>query len=139
VLSRPDLSLSLGHEAGVVLDGTVEEHVAGYELTRIRTGAGELLAHGTHGAAGRAIRLRVLARDVSLALKPAEGTTILNILPATIESLHERAGGSVDVVLRAGGERLMARISRKSRDALALTAGTSCYAQLKGLAIKSVE
>jgi molybdate transport system ATP-binding protein len=136
VLSRPDLSLPLNEEAGAVLDGEVAEAVAGYELTRVRTGAGDLFVPGRHGVPGRKLRLRILARDVSLTLAPATATTILNILPVSVESLHERAGGYVDVRLRAGSEHLLARVSRKSCDTLPLRVDTRAYAQLKAVAIR---
>jgi molybdate transport system ATP-binding protein len=136
VFGRPDLSLPLGEEAGVILDGEVLDYESSDELTRVTTSAGELLVPGRHGAPGARMRLRILARDVSLTLKPPEATTILNVLPAEIESLHEHVGGFMDVRLRAGRDWLLARISRRSCAALGLRGGAACYAQLKGVAVR---
>lgn len=137
VLSRPDLSLPVGEEAGAILNGTVAEYVPAYELTRVTTAAGDLLLPGECGPVGTPLRLRVLARDVSLTLEPSGGTTILNSLPVTIDSLHPRDGGYVDVRVCAGTEPLLARISRKSSDQLGLRPGLTCHAQLKGVAVKN--
>jgi molybdopterin-binding protein len=41
----------------------------------------------------------------------------------------------VDVSLRAGGTRLVARITRQSRDRLALAAGMRVFALVKAIAI----
>jgi molybdate transport system ATP-binding protein len=136
VLAQPDLAGALGEEFGTVLEGRVHAIDAAYELTAIDTPAGRLLVPGRHGAAGQALRLRILARDVSVALAAPERTTILNVLPAVIESVQPRGSGQVDVALRAGQAQLLSRISRRSCDLLALRAGMECYAQVKGAAVK---
>jgi molybdate transport system ATP-binding protein len=82
------------------------------------------------------LRLRILARDVSVTLAAPQQTTILNALPAVVASLQPRAGGHVDLELRVGEATLLARISRRSSDVLGLQPGTRCYAQVKGAAVK---
>lgn len=136
VLAQPDLAGALGEEFGTILEGRVHAVDAAYELTAIDTPAGRLLVPGRHGAAGQALRLRILARDVSVALAAPERTTILNVLPAVIESVQPRGNGQVDVALRVGGAQLLSRISRRSCELLELRAGMECYAQVKGAAVK---
>ena len=86
-------------------------------------------------AIGQRLRLRVLARDVSLTLAPQVGTSILNILPARVVALSDDSPGQVMVALDAGGTALLARITKKSVDALALRPGCAVHAQVKGVAI----
>lgn len=138
VLLRDDLPLPAGEEAGAVVEGTVREYDAEYEMTRVAVSAGELLIPGRHGRIGSHTRLRILARDVSLALSRPEATTILNILPAEIDAVHPQPGGYVAVRLRCGIDRLVARISRRSLEKLAIRPGMRVYAQLKGVAVRSV-
>jgi len=136
VLAQPDLVGALGEEFGSLLDGRVHAVDADYELTAIDTAAGRLLVPGRHGAPGQPLRLRILARDVSVTLVAPERTTILNVLPAVIESVQPRGNGQVDLALRVREARLLSRISRRSCELLDLRAGMECYAQVKGAAVK---
>ncbi|MGQ0587520.1 MAG: molybdenum ABC transporter ATP-binding protein [Gammaproteobacteria bacterium] len=136
VLARPDLLGPLGEEAGTVLPGTVRSFDASYELTEIDTPAGRLLVPGRHGEPGHQLRLRILARDVSVALSRAADSSILNILPARVQALSGRDGGHVDVRLQAGEGILLSRMSRRSVDHLGLKPGLECHVQIKGVAVK---
>jgi molybdate transport system ATP-binding protein len=84
---------------------------------------------------GRAVRIRIQARDVSLSLVPQQGTSILNIIPVTVIAISEDAPGQVMVALDAGGTRILSRITRKSAVAMKLAPGNGIYAQIKGVAI----
>ena len=136
VLGQPDLIGKLGEEFGSILDGAVRAIDATYELTEIETKAGRFLVPGRHGAPGQALRLRILARDVSVTLAAPAQSTILNVLPATVARLEPRAGGHVDLELRVGEAILLSRISRRSCDLLGLKPGMACYAQVKGAAVR---
>ena len=84
---------------------------------------------------GQAVRLRVQARDVSLTLTRQADTSILNVLAATVAELREDSPGYVMVALDGGGTRLLARVTRKSADALQLAPGKAVFAQVKGVAL----
>ena len=75
------------------------------------------------------------ARDVSLSLTPARGSSILNIVPVVIENIHEPANGSHLVECRLGEIRLLAMLSLRSVDKLALKPGDNVYAQFKATAM----
>jgi len=136
VLGQADLLGKLGEEFGSILDGAVRAVDAAYELTEIDTAAGRFLVPGRHGAPGQRLRLRILARDVSVTLVAPAQSTILNVLPATVGSVQPRAGGHVDLELRVGEAILLSRVSRRSCDLLGLKPGMACYAQVKGAAVK---
>ena len=84
---------------------------------------------------GQAVRVGIRARDVSITLEAQQGTSILNILPATIVAMA--AAGPAQVVLRlqVGEAFLLARVTRKSAQTLGLTLGRSVFAQIKSVAI----
>ena len=88
---------------------------------------------------GQPLRIRVQARDVSLTLTKQTGTSIQNILSATVTELSPDSPGQVMVALDvgAGGEAipLLARITARSANALGLAPGLTVFAQIKGVAI----
>ena len=80
--------------------------------------------------------MRIDARDVSLALKQPELTSISNILPATVLDLNEDADPAQMLTrLQVGTDILLARITRRSVALLALAAGKPVYAQIKSAAL----
>ncbi|MGH6626592.1 MAG: molybdenum ABC transporter ATP-binding protein, partial [Burkholderiaceae bacterium] len=114
LLTRLDLPLAHGDAAGAVIAGTVQGHDAHYHLSRVDFAGGSLqLASSAARPPGQAVRLRVQARDVSLALQPPSGSSILNILPATVAGMSEDSPGQTMVALDAGGARLLARLTQR--------------------------
>jgi molybdate transport system ATP-binding protein len=135
LMTRLDLPLAHGDGAGALIHATISGHEAHYRLTLADFPGGCLRVASQARAVGQTLRLRVLARDVSLTLAPQVGTSILNILPARVVALSDDSPGQVMVALDAGGTALLARITKKSVDALALVPGRVVYAQVKGAAI----
>lgn len=134
VLNRPDLPLALRDDAGVVLPATVNGHDTD-GLLSLSTAAGVLYAYGPRREDGGAVRLRVQARDVSLALSAHTDTSLLNLLPATIVSLSPLSAGQVQVRLDAAGMPLLARVSQRSVERLCLRPGLAVWAQIKAVAL----
>lgn len=135
LLTRTDLPLAHGDAAAALVVAQVTAIDPHYHLAQARFAGGELQLTQQGLRAGQTVRLRVPARDVSLTLLPGAGSSILNILPATVTDLADDSPGQLMVGLDAGGTRLLARITRKSADALALAPGLPVYAQVKGVAI----
>ncbi|MDR0478344.1 MAG: molybdenum ABC transporter ATP-binding protein, partial [Burkholderiaceae bacterium] len=146
VLARLDVAQEQGDGAGAILDGVVEATDAAYGLMTVCFGgsgnggdnaAGRIqcLQTAQPRAAGSPVRLRVLARDVSVTLTPARDSSILNIVPATVREMADDGAAQVLLRLDAHGAPLLARITRKSADALALAPGMLVYAQIKGVAV----
>ena len=81
------------------------------------------------------VRVRIQARDVSLAKSPQHDSSILNTLSARIVGMDEQAPGRVLARLDVGGTALLARLTKKSADLLQLAEGQSVYAQLKSVAL----
>jgi len=136
LITRLDLPLAQGDAAATVIDGTVLQHDAHDHITTVAFQGGQLLlVSPTARTPGEALRLRVQARDVSLALAAPEGSSILNVLPATVAALAEDSPGQWMVALDAGPTRLLARLTQRSAQALALAPGRAVFAQVKGVAI----
>ena len=135
-LSRLDLPIRLGEDAGVVLAGRIAERDQRWHLLRVECGAQSLWVRDTGIALGRRVRVRILARDVSIALAPAEWTSILNTLPARVDSLGDDDHPALALVkLQVNGAALLARVTRRSADHLGLVPGMPVIIQIKAVAL----
>jgi molybdate transport system ATP-binding protein len=135
LLVRLDLPLAHGDTAGAVITATVESHHPDDHLTTVQFEGGALLIPQQSAGTGQTLRLRVQARDVSLTLSHQSGSSILNILPATVTALSTDSPGQTMVSLDVGGTPLLARITQRSAKALDLKPGLRLFAQIKGAAI----
>jgi len=137
-LARTDLPTSLLEDAGVVIDGQVLGHDVEYGLLDLglpNCGERIRLAHGPLPA-GKALRIKVQARDVSLTLQRPQRSSILNLLPATVTELAPTdTPAHLLVRLDVGGNPLLARITRYSCEQLGLRVGEGVWAQVKSVAV----
>ena len=136
LLARLDLPLAHGDGAATVVAGTVESHDGHDHLTTMAFAGGRLhFASARARAPGQPIRLRVQARDVSLALSAPQGSSILNAVAVRITALQPDGPGQVMVALEAAGTPLLARITQRSAHHLGLAVGQALLAQVKGVAV----
>jgi molybdate transport system ATP-binding protein len=135
-LARLDLPIRLGEDAGVVLDGVVAERDANWHLARVDFPGGSLWVRDSGLQVGRRVRVRILARDVSLALERHEGTSILNALYGTVVEIADDAHPALALVrLQVGESPLVARLTKRSATALGLYPGIALWAQIKAVAL----
>jgi len=134
-LARPDSPLFDEEGPVSVLQGslrTCDEH----GLTGFGNDALHLRLSLAPGARPSASRLRILARDVSLATVQPQGLSILNQLPITIAALHPGSQGRVTVACHlADGQQLLAEITAYSCHALGLAPGMQAFALVKSVAL----
>jgi molybdate transport system ATP-binding protein len=136
ILSRLDLPIRLGEDTGVVLDAVVAERDANWHLARVDFAGGQFWVRDAGFAVGRSVRVRVLARDVSLALEKQTGTSILNTLPAVVVEIADDAHPALALVkLQLGASPLVARLTKRSAAALELRPGHAVWAQIKAVAL----
>ena len=137
VLSRVDLPIRLGEDAGVVLEGVVVERDAAWSLARVAFPGGCLWVRDGGQAQGATVRVRILARDVSLALSPATDTSLLNSLPVVVDQLADDSHPALALCrLQVGtSSSLLARLTRRSAAALDLQPGQAVCAQIKAVAL----
>lgn len=137
ILTRPDLPLVHLDEAAAVLDARVAGHDEVYHLTEVSIPGGRLAV--SHGAlpVGAWTRVRIHARDVSLALQPPERSSIQNVLPARVLDVRgDRDPAQSLVRLDLGeGAILLARVTRRSVAHLGIAPGVEVYAQVKSVAL----
>ena len=133
---RPDLPLGLRDDAGVVLHGQVLEHDPAHGMSCIDVRGTRLWVGSVDAPPGAPVRARLLARDVSVTRQRPQETSILNVVPVTLDDIV-REPSAVWLRLRAAGEDwvLLARITSRSLDALVLRPGDALYAQIKGVAL----
>jgi molybdate transport system ATP-binding protein len=136
VLTAMDVPVLAGREAGSVIEATVRDVDPGYELTTLGFSGGELLVPGIVGEPGAQTRVRIRANDVSLCRQRPAETTILNVLPASIDHVGSDTGPTVLIRLQLGHENLLARITRRSLRNLDLREGDEVLAQIKSVTVR---
>ena len=135
-LSRADMGALTGRfDEGAVIEARVATHDARFELTTLSFVGGELVVPNLDALPGEPVRVRVRARDVSLALACPSGITIQNVLEGNVVSIGHEFGAIVDVHLRIGETGLTARITRKAASDLALVPGSRVFAMVKAVSI----
>jgi len=135
-LASIDNPLLVGDDVGALLAGRVAERDARWHLTRVAFDGGSLWLRDSGVPVGHAVRLRVLARDVSIAIGEPHDNSIQNHLPCSIESSAPDVHPSqVLVRVRVGASTLLARITARSFDALDLRPGKRVWLQVKSVAL----
>jgi molybdate transport system ATP-binding protein len=142
LLARLDLPLPAGEDAGVVLQGVVGALDAPWQLARLDVPGAAFWSRDPGLPLGHPIRLRVLARDVSLSHAPLEASSIQNQLAAVVEDIAEDAQHPAQALVRlrtvvdAGtGAALLARVTRRAAHALGLAPGRRVWAMVKSVAL----
>ena len=136
VLTRPGLALSRADEAAALLPATVRRHVSSFHLTELEVPGGSIYVPAQSLALGAPLRLRVLARDVSIALERIEDTSISNVLDAGIIGIHEDTDPANRLLrLDVGGTTILSRVTWRSVERLQLRPGMRVYAQVKSVAL----
>ena len=135
LMSDPDAAPLFGvREAGAYLTARLVAQEAD-GLSRLDTAAGPLLLPRIDAAPGTLLRVRIHAQDVILSRTRPIGLSALNILPAVVTDLRRGDGPGAMVQLRAGQDLLLARITRRSAEAMGLAPGVEVYAILKSVAV----
>jgi molybdate transport system ATP-binding protein len=136
VLVQLHTPLSLGDETCALLGVRVAELDARWHLARLDFAGGSLWLPDTGLALGADLRLRVLARDVSLTTREPTHTSIQNVMPCTVQAVVDDVQPAQALVqLACGDTLLLARISRRSVHTLGLQVGLPVWAQIKAMAL----
>jgi molybdate transport system ATP-binding protein len=126
----------LGDDVGALLEGTVQERDLRWHLAKVNCVGGALWLRDSGVHVGQKVRLRVLARDVSLAISEPSHTSIQNILPCVVDTIApDHHPSQVLVRLRCGDSIFLARITARAADTLALAPGQTVWAQVKSVAL----
>ena len=121
-------------EAGSVLQGPVSALEPKFSMAAIEIGGARLWMPDVGGAAmGELVRVRIRARDVSLAREALTGISIRNQLPCIVTGIETDEGAFAEVRLDCAGQSLRARISRMALSDLELKPGNSVWALIKSI------
>jgi molybdate transport system ATP-binding protein len=134
VLTRLDL-LPDGErgETGALLDLTLEAQEEEFGLSVLRSAAGMWRAPRVEAPTGARVRARVRARDVMLAVEPLAGVSALNVFAGVVREVAAGEAADALVTVDCGGDRLLARVTRRSVAVLGLAPGRKVYAVVKAL------
>ncbi|MBK9442827.1 MAG: molybdenum ABC transporter ATP-binding protein [Comamonadaceae bacterium] len=135
-LARLDLPIHLGEDAGVVLDAVVAERDAKWHLTRVAFAGGSLWVRDGGHALGQSVRVRILARDVSIALQKVSHSSIQNCLSAVVDDIADDDHPALALIrLKLGDSPVLARLTRRSAVGLGLLPGLPVWVQIKAVAL----
>jgi molybdate transport system ATP-binding protein len=136
VMGRPDLRAGAGaFEGGAVIDATVIAQDMQWDLATLRFEGGTLAVTNLDALIGEPVRVRVRARDVSIALEAPDHISVQNILPGTVREISPARSGIVDVSIAVGATLLRSRITARAASQLALRRGLGVYALIKAVAL----
>ncbi|WP_293576458.1 molybdenum ABC transporter ATP-binding protein [Phaeobacter sp.] len=120
--------------AGAVLYAKVQAHHQD-GLTELDAGGIALFLPGHEQAIGKRIRVRIAAHDVILSRERPDGLSALNIFPGTITQIRRGDGPGAMVTLQTKAGTLLARVTRRSADAMNLQVGGNCHAIVKTVSV----
>ncbi len=135
-LSRLDLPVRLGEDAGVVIDACVGSIDPQWHLARMDFDGGHLWTRDPQLPAGTHARVRILARDVSLARDEPGRSSIQNVMQGRIDGIaDDEAPGLALVRVKVGSAAILARVTRRSLAELGLQVGDRVWVQVKSVAL----
>jgi molybdate transport system ATP-binding protein len=135
-LARLDLPIQVGEDIGTIIETTVSEIDHEWHLMRVDFAGGHLWARDSGLSAGRKVRVRVLARDVSLATDQLGHSSIQNVLNGIVDAIGEDDHPGLALVrVKVGEAMLVARLTKRSASALALKPGKEVWVQVKSVAL----
>ena len=134
VLGDPGVTPAGAREAGAVIAARVVAHHAD-GLTELEAGGEALFLPQVPQPPGGTLRVRIAAHDVILSRGRPEAVSALNILAGRVAEIRPGAGPGTIVALDTPAGRLLARITRRSAEALALAPGERCHALVKSVAV----
>ncbi len=135
MLTRLDLPLAHGDKAAALIHARVARHDPEFAVTYLDFPGGRFTVAHKDLPINHPVRLRIIARDVSITLQHQTQTSILNIFPAIVDSMIPEGNAQVMVRLLINGIPMLSRITRKSAALLALEPGKKVFAQVKTVAL----
>jgi|AGTN01.1.fsa_nt_gi molybdenum ABC transporter, ATP-binding protein len=136
LLTHPKLPFVMTETSSAVLHGRVTGTEAGDGLMELDVEGQPLLMNRHPVCGGQAVRIKIMARDVALALQPPQDSSFLNCLKVRL--LDSQPGilpSQLLVRLALGKQILLSRISLRSARHLELRPDQELHALVKGVAL----
>lgn len=132
VLTRVDIPVCIGEEAGVVLDACIAEIDNTWNLCRMDFAGGSVWARDTGIKVGGRVRMRILARDVSISKDRLGQISIQNSLYGFIDAIGaDEHPGLALIRVKIGISCILSRVSRRAISALELSCGDPVWVHVK--------
>jgi molybdate transport system ATP-binding protein len=136
IMGRPDLRPAGGlFEGGTVIDAKVVAQDIQYDLATLAFDGGTLTVTNLDALVGEPVRVRIRARDVSIALERPQRISIQNVLAGRIASIGPVREGVLDVTIAVGGVTLRSRVTRRAVEQLGLEPGVEVHALIKAVSL----
>ena len=136
VMGRADLrAQGVDFEGGTVIDARVVSRDAAYDLATLEFAGGQLKAPGIAATVGEAVRVRIRARDIALALAAPADISVLNILHGRIVDVQAGDDARAVVRVKIGETVLTSRITRYSAERLKLMPGLEVCVLIKAVSL----
>lgn len=134
VLGDPTFTPGGVRAIGAVIEAHIKTHHDD-GLTELDAGGVALFLPKVNLPAGSKLRLRIAAQDVILSNMRPEGMSALNILPAKISDIRQGDGPGAVVSLDTKAGRVLARVTKRSVQAMGLRVGHDLFAVVKSVAV----
>lgn len=133
-LSRVDSPLFTDEGVSSVLLAEVVQQQAGDGLSCLRLNDSQYMLWLPEITQQQTVRVRVMAKDVSLGLTDRTDSSVLNILPVLVEHIQLEQHYAL-LTLSLAGQTLFAQISLRSLRQLSLSTGVRVYAMIKAMSL----
>lgn len=136
LFSRLDLPIASRDDAGVILSANLQQWLAPEQMAELHVDGQPLfvIMPAAPDAPGP-VRIKVAARDVVIATEPLTHSSLSNSLQTTLQDLRDVLPGQTLLQLALGQQILLARITRRSAERLALKPGSRVYAYIKAVSL----
>ena len=123
VLTRLDLRAHTGrYEASAIVPAQLQSHRPEFGVSILQTAGGSLIAAQLDRAIGSQVRLRLRARDISIAKDPVANSSLRNQLRGKIVDIAAEHGAFAEVLLQLPDDtRLLIRVARINLETLQLS------------------
>lgn len=136
VLTQMELPISLGEEPCSIFDASIEELDRNDHLCRLKVGTQAVWVRNHQFQVGKMVRIRVLARDVSLSNHRIDDSSILNHLHAKVQAIaNDTHPAQALVHLEFDKKPLLARVTHRSLRQLDIQPGNVVWAHIKTMAL----
>ena len=124
-------------DAGALLEGRITDLDDHWHLALFQFDGGQLWLPIDHRVKpGDRVRVRVLARDVSLALSENSDQSTQNLVPAVIDQIDPDVAPGISLVrLLAGQTPLLSRLTSRAVAKLGLKPGMNVWMQIRSVAL----
>ncbi len=134
VLADPSVAPAGVRAVGAVLQVRVAQHHDD-GLSELDAGGARLFLPRIPHRIGEELRIRIPAQEVILSSRKPEGLSALNLLDGQVEAIRAGDGPGAIVSIKTQAGVVLARVTRRSVQALGLQPGSHCYAVIKTVAL----